>query len=488
VRVVTDLLPRWGRLALAWAGVLGVAIPGWAVSPAAAASPRGAAAAPAASGAGGRQLWASRYGAPGFVEGSAVAASPTGGAVFVTGVDSPSGSHAAYATIGYDAATGAQLWVSPYDGPVHGTSAASAIKVGPHGARVFVTGETADAQGHPEFATVAYDAGTGTRLWASLHAGSARRGAAAADATAMVISPDGKVLYVTGYGGPAAGGAYDYVTVAYAAATGRQLWSTRYDAGGNDQASAIAIGPGGGVVYVTGRSFAKKTGYDAATVAYRAATGKKLWAARYNGPASQNDYASAITVSPDGTSVYITGGSTGRTSHLDFATVGYRASGRRLWARRYNGPGNLTDSGAGVAVSPNGATVVVTGGSKGKGGTFDSDSATIAYSARTGAPRWTRRHGDPTTEDASTAVVMNPRGGTVYVTGYEDVSKEDGEYATLAYSVSTGTQQWAAGYDGPDGLESEAQALAISPDGNTLYVTGFSDTDNVQAATLAYRT
>jgi outer membrane protein assembly factor BamB len=290
---------------------------------------------------------------------------------------------------------------------------------------------------------------------------------------------------VTGYSGPT--GAYDYVTIAYDAATGKALWSTRYDGGGNDQGRAIAISPGGNVVYVTGRSFAKKTGYDDATIAYNAATGKKLWGARYNGRASGNEFANAVTVSPSGKSVFITGGSDGKTSRIDFATVGYNAAtGRQLWAGRYNGPGNLNDSAADIAVSPDGATVVVTGGSKGKAGQYDPDWATIAYNAKTGAPRWTKRYGSATTADISTALVMNPNGGTLYVTGLTGGFKEDGAYGTVAYSLSTGAQKWAASYGF---LFSETEALAISPDGHTLYETGASDSsDTVDIATVAYRT
>jgi sugar lactone lactonase YvrE len=441
-------------------------------------------AAPAAGGSAGQQLWVTRHS---DAAGTAVAASPTGGAVFVTGS----------VTISYEAATGAQLWVSKYAGPAKMGSMANAVTASPDGSRVFVTGQTWNAQRHPEYATVAYDASAGTQLWASLHAGQPAGGAAAAaDARAIVVSPDGKVVYVTGVSGHAGAGGriglgvYDYGTIAYDAATGKALWSARYDNGGNDQARAIAISPSGNVVYVTGRSLSKKTGYDDATIAYDAATGKKLWVARYNGKASKNEFANAIAVSPDGKSVYITGGSHGKTSRIDFATVGYNAAtGKQLWAGRYNGPGNLNDSGAGIAVSPDNATVVVTGGSKGKAGQYDPDWATIAYNAKTGAGRWTERYGRASTADISTAVIINPGGGTVYVTGLVGGFKEDGEYGTVAYSVSTGAQKWAKFYDGPAGLFSETEALAISPDGHTLYETGSSDSsDAVDMATVAYRT
>jgi sugar lactone lactonase YvrE len=487
---MTILLVRWGRFALTCAGVLGLAITSPASAAlAAATSPRGEVMAPAAGGSAGQQLWVARYIQ---AAGTAVAASPAGGAVFVTGS----------VTIGYDAATGAQRWVSQYGGPAHMGSVANAVTVSPDGSRVFVTGETFDAQRHPEYVTVAYDASTGTRLWVRLHAGHAAGGAAAAaEARAIVVSPDGKVVYVTGFSGHAGAGGriglgvYDYVTIAYDAATGTRLWSARYDNGGNDQGRAIAISPSGHVVYVTGRSLSGKTGYDDATIAYTAAAGKKLWAARYNGKASKNEFANAITVSPDGRSVYITGGSQGRTSRQDLATVRYgAAAGRQLWARRYNGPSNLNDSGRGIAVSPDSATVVATGLSTDPpgGDSYDIKWVTIAFNAKTGAPRWTKRYGvigaGDTAVNIPAGVVMNPGGGTVYVAGAIRVFKEEGSFGTVAYSVSTGAQKWAKSFNGGPGPSSIATALAISPDGHTLYVTGQAESDTtVDIATIAYR-
>src|ERR1022692_4015907 len=87
------------------------------------------------------------------------------------------------------------------------------------------------------------------------------------------------------------------------AAGGAQLWVQRYRGPGNgeDQASAVAVSPGGARVYVTGSSLGAGSGYDYATVAYSAATGARLWAARYNGPGNREDQASAVAVSPGGT-------------------------------------------------------------------------------------------------------------------------------------------------------------------------------------------
>ena len=87
------------------------------------------------------------------------------------------------------------------------------------------------------------------------------------------------------------------------------------------------------------------------------------WGAFYDGPRSGLDLANAMAVSPDGSRVYVTGSSHGtKTSNSDYATVAYdAASGRQVWVARYNGPGNGNDFAGGLAVSPDGARVFVTG-------------------------------------------------------------------------------------------------------------------------------
>src|SRR5262249_25684965 len=152
------------------------------------------------------------------------------------------------------------------------------------------------------------------------------------------------------------------VTVAYNAATGAQRWVSRYN--GPAEAHSMAVSPDGGTVFVTGGRYGPTKG-DYATVAYNAATGAQLWARRYNGPVNGNDFAQSGAVSPGGGTVFVTGFSDS-PSVADYATVAYNAAtGAQLWAQRYNGPANSDDSALSVAVSPGGGTVYVTGDSVG---------------------------------------------------------------------------------------------------------------------------
>ena len=75
-------------------------------------------------------------------------------------------------------------------------------------------------------------------------------------------------------------------------------------------------------------------------------------------------FANAIAVSPNGVMVFVTGDSDGLSGYKDYATIAYdAATGRRLWLSRWNGPDNGPDVATSIGVSPDGVRVVVTGSS-----------------------------------------------------------------------------------------------------------------------------
>jgi len=167
---------------------------------------------------------------------------------------------------------------------------------------------------------------------------------------------------------------------------GSQLWA---DVGSSGGVSAMAVSPDGRTVFVTGTTSSPTSGNDYLTVAYDASTGAQLWSASYIGPANGHDGAAALAVSPDGRTVFVTGSSAGAHTGADYATVAYNAgTGAQLWVARYSGLGGRGGIPTAIAVSPGGRTVFVSGTSHGVDAGFDC--ATVAYAAATGAQVWAR--------------------------------------------------------------------------------------------------
>jgi PQQ-like domain len=381
------------------------------------------------------------------------------------------------------ASPGAQLWIKSYNGLGNNSDVAKAVAVSPDGKTVYVTGQSLGTSvGVYAYATVAYDAATGTRKWVARYNGPA--GSLSSVPSAVAVSPDGKSVYVTGYS--QVGQLGDYATVAYDAANGTQLWAKGYNGPLNDddKATSVAISPDSATVYVTGGSFGKTAGQDYTTIAYTAANGTPQWVRRYNGPGNGNDEANAVTVNPTTGTLYVTGLSPGGASGYDYATVAYDATGHQLWAKRYVGPGNNTDDATSVTVNPTTGTVYVTGYSWGKGN--NPDYATIAYTAANGTPQWVARYNGPgNSYDVANAVAVSPTSGMVYVTGKSTGTGTGYDYATIAYTAS-GIKSWVSRYDDPSHASDIADALALSPTGDTVYVTGETGPDGTDYATIGY--
>ena len=184
----------------------------------------------------------------------------------------------------------------------------------------------------------------------------------------------------------------------------------------------------------------------------------------------------------------MTGYSNGADSFSDYATLAYDATtGHTLWLARYNGA-NMEDFAQAMAVSPDGSKVFVTGYSYGVG-SF-SDYATVTYDAATGQELWLSRYDDPAHGfDFACAVAASPDGTKVFVTGSSDGPNLGiSDYATLAYDAATGEKLWLRRYNGPANHSDLAYDLAVSPDGTKVFVTGSSDgiDSGSDYATIAY--
>ena len=486
-----DMMTRIFRLGgaaavlVAAVAVAGNPVAGWAAGarPATIAAPRAAHAGAVAATAPGTRLWAARYqGIGGDSRASQGVVSPDSSTVFVTGSDEntnstlpPSAPVSVFATVAYNAVTGKRLWIENFHGPDRGANANS-IAVSPDGSKVFVTGQAyiGDPIQGTDMATIAYNAKTGHYLWSRLYSGPIF---GAGSANSVTVSPDGSKVFITGgtYGNST--GNYYLSTVAYNSSTGAMLWSKRTVA---NPGTTIATSPDGSKVYVsTGNEGGAGTGTATPNVvAYSAATGHQLWAGSFSGPG--NLIRCELAVDPDGTKVFST--CTTDVSPARYLTLAYNsATGKQVWVATYQHSGiPSNDDSTSAAITATSSRVFVTGTSVGHIGT-------VAYNASTGSQQWVSLYPTPGGTSASgQAITLSPGGSTVYAAGGANTS-----YAVAAFNAATGTRRWAKQWFGDGG--GGAFSVAASPDGDGVFLTGVTsipaggDSFSAGYGTVAYQ-
>jgi len=445
-------------------------IPGWTVTapPSAAAGRVLGSAGAGAVASGGTQLWASLYkGLGSNTQASGMAVSPSGSQAFATGTSAAAGGTTDFVTVAYNTATGAKQWIRQYSANGRPMQA-KAMAVSPDGTKVIVVGQKT-GRVRTEMQAVAYDAATGTELWHVLFDASRH-----ASGDAVTVSPDGAKVWIAASSGQGPGRA---LPLAYDSATGAFA-----DAGkvtGLQTPAAIAVSPDSSMVLLAG------SGPGADVVAYNAATGARLWSQKLCGFSMCS--GADVKVSPDGSTVYVTGEVPWGGPPGSYGTEAISAAtGHELWRQRYE-QGFSTP--ASLAVSPDGSMIYVTGTTGTKTVTPMSDYTTVAYRS-TGAQAWVAHYAGPAKDSTAAKVVVSPTGSTVYVTGTSGARPAQGvaytRIVTIAYSAATGSQLWRADY-GVRKQNSSAVALAVSPDGSTVLVTGTSQRrSGSYLATVAY--
>ncbi|SDI54645.1 S8 family serine peptidase [Nonomuraea jiangxiensis] len=311
----------------------------------------------------------------------------------------------------------------------------------------------------------------------------------------IALDPKGKRVYVSGasYGSTPGALSPQIATVAYDAATGAEVWSKGYRGPGGDydEPSAIEVSPDGSRLYVVGVSAGSDTGNDAVTIAYDTATGAEVWVARHAGVAAGTDNGNGLALSPDGKNVYVTGmTSLGEGGKEDYFTVSYRAEdGTQAWLAHYDGPGGSTDDAREISVAPDGSKIFVTGQSAGEDGTGLTNWGTVAYDAGTGAQLWAAQLDGPAHGlDIPSAMEVAADGKAVFVSGATSHPRTQTDMTTVAYDTTTGKELWSDTFDGPAHGSDNPHDLALSPDGGRLFVTGNTDGEGTRSdyTTIAY--
>lgn len=362
--------------------------------------------------------------------------------------------------------------------------------------------------------TVARDT-DGHELWEALYID--RRTAKAID---VEISPDGREVYTLVL--TQAGLSMNFGLVAYDAATGDELWRSSYTSPDDNiiTAHSMDVSPNGDQIYVVGQQFqfpGEKIP-EMLTVGFDARDGTVLWHVAYDEDGGIGQ-ATSIGVSPDGRRVYVTGQVyqgeiTGELAdddtsndhpswhYLDRVTVAYNAVppaepgdpplGAELWVDQFDAAGLRDTPEGGLAVSPDGTRLFVTGysavGHTGADGQYMHYLwQTIAYDAATGQRVWRREHGTDGDgyHNVATALTVSPDGARLYVGGSVDgqipsehVSRP-AKLNVVAYDVATGEELLDARFVPADvdtsvGVRMLAGGVQVqlSPDANTVYLVG----------------
>jgi hypothetical protein len=402
----------------------------------------------------GHVVWTAQRADRAYVNPTAAALSPDGRTLFVTGGaynGFPVGgaTDSQLMTVAYDMASGSLLWAAHWDGRPDATDNGKAIAVSPDGTEVYVSGVTTSALGDLDYVTVGYAAADGRQLWSAVYAGPKQGGQDAV--FGMAVNPVQDLLYVTGWSDGTVEYDTDYGTVAYAL--------------GHSTDDGTGHGNGHGRGHGRGHS-------DDATGPL---PGQQMWVARYDGVGQhKSDRANAIAVSADGAEVFVSGDSyAGKGGgDYDYGTVAYDAvTGRQLWQAHYSAAGTGFNSVSSVVA---GRGLVFVTGQAASGSTMaGNDAATVAYDALTGAQRWVGTVAPARQDDYGRELRVSPDGQTVYVVTsdiplvpYTALTR----VTVTAYDTALGTLRWQSSLDGGTLNALSGVGLDVSPGGDTVAV------------------
>lgn len=278
------------------------------------------------------------------------------------------------------------------------------------------------------------------------------------------------ITYVTGTTTSSPIGPFneDVVTAAIGP-DGTLLWQTLYDGpeNGFDQASGIALGPGG-VLYVTGDTQGPDFYANVLLLKYEAATGALLDSVIFSSGPWMSENGSSVAVDALG-GVYVVGGTGG--DGTDALILEFDSAGELLWKRTWDGaafePYSL-DSALRVRIDPNGDPIVLI---KGVTAWNQPDFVVVKYAPGTGATIWTATWGD-NGGDTPRDMELDAN-GDIYVAGTSGFF-ETAVFSAIRLRGTDGSLLWQA-HDF-FGYHASARGLALDGLGG-VYVTGTVDPD-----------
>lgn len=263
----------------------------------------------------GTELWNASYDGPGhgIDRLTSIAVTPNG-LLLAVGTSWGAGTNYDVTVVALDVLTGATAWVARYTTPDNYHESTASAVLSPDGSKLFVTGNVLETDTYEarDYLTLAFDSSNGAVLWSDTYNGPG--GDLHDHAVGIAAAPDGSRVFVTGtihyFDPPCCLTQFDFATIAYDASTGERLWLSLYDSsitsiGGTvgffDYATQLALSPDGSLVFVAGDLISEWE-----IVAYDAATGRQAMLYRHD-ITTYLSSPNALALSPLGDRVFITG-------------------------------------------------------------------------------------------------------------------------------------------------------------------------------------
>ncbi|PBQ34030.1 hypothetical protein CNR22_20355 [Sphingobacteriaceae bacterium] len=182
---------------------------------------------------------------------------------------------------------------------------------------------------------------------------------------------------------------------------------------------------------------------------------------------SQRDTVSSAPSSIDANSNVYTTGYSGFTSGADLVAIKYDSTGVQQFVYTYNG--GSFDVGNSIKVSSAG-NVYVAGVTTATSGTTAKNYIIVKLNS-SGTQQWVKTYDRGVNGDDEASDLAVDANGNVYVTGKSKNSSGNYDIVTLKLNGSTGVTTWSTAYTG-SGFDDYGVALALSPNGSYLYITG----------------
>ncbi|MBX2980571.1 MAG: S8 family serine peptidase [Flavobacteriales bacterium] len=252
-------------------------------------------------------------------------------------------------------------------------------------------------------------------------------------------------------------------------ALGDELWQRTYSgtAGANNHGVAVVTNASG-EVFVAATLSNSGTDLDLAVLKYDLG-GTLAWVAQWNGPSNLADVPAALALDSAG-NIFICGASFTDPIYADFALVKISPAGTVLWSKTYDHAG-LLDAAVAVEIDPDGHAVVLGISAPNN---MSWDIAALRYDGANGDGLDTIRVEQPAWGLQDAKAMHMDEAGNIYVTGSFQ-NGTDKNVQTLKLGAGFG-MAWLVDHD-EAGFDDEGLALAVD-DSGYVYVCGAAGNGN----------